>query len=374
MKYEYAWLLFLQTLATLWLVLGPSALPNYIIVPLVFSTMIVGFMIWQRIQRSLVPYTETPRYKRAVQEKQSQLDILRQIEQMMQQQMQRIATNSADTEHLTQTQAAQSSLTSDILSKVDALITALSVSLDERLEPLVQESLNEFGEISNTALANLIQQFENIQTASVTLNKNFDDIDARFKEVVEHLQDINKINSQTNLLALNAAIEAARAGDAGKGFSVVADEVRTLSVQTDTFNEKISAKLAETESMFKASVECLDIAAQADLSATHHAKAKLLDLWKNLKPVDPSDNPNLELIAQLKQILSELNQDALADKQTKDKIQQTAHDTLLNAQHFEAFFKPLLQDFITLFASDDEEQQAQIRKALIEKLYKITKH
>jgi len=373
MKFEYAWLLFLQILATLWLVLAPPVLPNYIVAPLVFSTMIVGFMIWQRIQRSLVPYTETPRYKRAVQEKQSQLDILRQIEQMMQQQMHIIAVNSADTEKLTQTQAAQSSLTSDILSKVGALINELSVNLDERLEPRVQESLNEFGEISNTALASLIRQFENIQSASVTLNKNFDDIDARFKEVVEHLQDINKINSQTNLLALNAAIEAARAGDAGKGFSVVADEVRTLSVQTDTFNEKISAKLAETESMFKASVECLDIAAQADLTSTHEAKAKLLDLWENLKPVDPSDNPNLVLVSQLKQILSELNQDALADKQTKDQIQQTAHDTLLNAQHFETFFKPVLQDFIKLFAADEEDEQTQIRQELIEKLYKIQK-
>tara|TARA_R110001592_G_scaffold81050_1_gene240807 strand:- start:11096 stop:12211 length:1116 start_codon:yes stop_codon:yes gene_type:complete len=370
MKYEYAWLLFLQLLATAWLVIAPP-LPAYIVVPLIFSTMIVGFMIWQRIQKSLVHYTETPRFKRTMKEKQRQLELLTKIENMMQEQMRCIAESSSSTENLTEKQASQSTASFEILSSADALIKELSKTLDERLDPSIQENLQAFGEISNKALADLIQQFENIQAASITLNKNFDDIDARFKEVVEHLEDINKINSQTNLLALNAAIEAARAGDAGRGFSVVADEVRTLSVQTDTFNEKISAKLAETESMFKNSVECLDIAAQADLSKTHQAKEELLVLWESLKPIDPSDNPNLALVSQLKETLSHLNQDSLSDKETKDFIQEAAHQTKTNAEYFEQSFSPILDDFIKLYASNNEEDQNIIRKKLMEKIYKV---
>jgi methyl-accepting chemotaxis protein len=370
MKYEYAWLLFLQLLATAWLVIAPP-LPVYFSAPLVFSTMIVGFMIWQRIQKSLVHFTETPRFKRAMKEKQRQLTLLNKIQEMMQEQIRNIAESSSSTENLTQQQASQSAATFKILSNAETLIKELSNTLDQRLEPTTQENLHEFGEISNTALAELIQQFENIQAASVILNKNFDDIDARFKEVVEHLEDINKINSQTNLLALNAAIEAARAGDAGRSFSVVADEVRTLSVQTDTFNEKITAKLAETESMFKASVECLDIAAQADLSRTHQAKAKLLELWESLKPIDPLDNPNLALVSKLKETLSHLNQDSLSDNETKGIIQKTAYETKINAQHFEQSFYPILKDFINLYASENEEDQNNIRKELTAKIYKI---
>mgnify|MGYP003671812258 CR=1 FL=1 len=370
MRYEYAWLLFLQLLATAWLVIAPP-IPAYITAPLVISTMIVGFMVWQRIQRSLVHFTETPRFKRAAKEKEKQIELLNKIQSLQEQYMRKIATNSSTTENLTNKQASHSATTFEILSEAETLIKKLSRTLDENLEPNTQENLHKFGEISNATLANLIQQFENIQSASVTLNKNFDEIDARFKEVIEHLEDINKINSQTNLLALNAAIEAARAGDAGRGFSVVADEVRTLSVQTDDFNEKISAKLAETESMFKASVKCLDITVQADLSTTHESKAKLLALWESLKPVDPSYNPNLALVSQLEKTLSQLNQDSLADKESKDLIQQTAHDTKVGAENFMTSFTPILSDFIKLYSSDNDEEQHDIRAQLVEKIYKL---
>ncbi|MFT4775993.1 MAG: methyl-accepting chemotaxis protein [Oleispira sp.] len=68
------------------------------------------------------------------------------------------------------------------------------------------------------------------------------------RDVKNVLDVITSISQQTNLLALNAAIEAARAGEAGRGFAVVADEVRTLSVKTQEATVEIDSMINKLES------------------------------------------------------------------------------------------------------------------------------
>lgn len=131
----------------------------------------------------------------------------------------------------------------------------------------IKENFNEFGKsIENTA--KMMDEFDTMaidikeksKESNSKLNlltNSINDLNIKFKSVVEKIENlgsnidkinditnlINDISDQTNLLALNASIEASRAGEAGRGFSVVADEIRILAEQSKMSSQNISELL-----------------------------------------------------------------------------------------------------------------------------------
>ena len=95
------------------------------------------------------------------------------------------------------------------------------------------------------------QGVSSVESVADTLTKSLTDLnqlEASVNEVTVILSVISNIAEQTNLLALNAAIEAARAGEQGRGFAVVADEVRTLASRTHTSTLEINRMLETLQS------------------------------------------------------------------------------------------------------------------------------
>ncbi|HEX9811417.1 MAG TPA: methyl-accepting chemotaxis protein [Burkholderiales bacterium] len=140
-----------------------------------------------------------------------------------------------------------------ISSSFQAVINKATLQAREAMELLegtqggategAPQSLTDFIRVSDERLTKMADEVVRVADLSVQMVQELDGVQTRTQAIDGFLLDVEKLADQTSLLALNADIEAARVGEFGRGFSIVAQEVRRLSQRSHEFSDRIRQHL-----------------------------------------------------------------------------------------------------------------------------------
>ncbi len=182
---------------------------------------------------------------------------------------------AASVEEITAGSASVAQSSSVVSSNAEKSVTAVEQVLHamEELNTSVTtiaakvDSVNRLTQDANGISASGVKQAAVAESGITAINGAVNDVDTIITEIREQMNEINKIvviisdiADQTNLLALNAAIEAARAGDAGMGFAVVANEVKTLAQESQGSAENISRIITSLQKQSERAATAMNLA------------------------------------------------------------------------------------------------------------------
>ncbi|WP_282288205.1 methyl-accepting chemotaxis protein [Pseudomonas sp. PS02302] len=151
-----------------------------------------------------------------------------------------------------QTSVEVLSTTREIAANANALVRTMEEAVQ------VADETTEGAEQARSSLASMDGTMQRMVAATDSINAKLAALSEKSSHINKVLTTITKVADQTNLLSLNAAIEAEKAGEAGRGFSVVATEIRRLSDQTTAATDDIEQMLKDMNSAVSASVMGMD--------------------------------------------------------------------------------------------------------------------
>lgn len=248
--------------------------------------------------------------------------------------------NSKASEHITtivQDLAVGSDTQSDKVaqsSRIVADITGHTREIADYTDEMRRDVQNasEASAEGSQAIGEVGRQMHTISTNVGSLSEAVQSLGRRSEEIEQITNVISGISSQTNLLALNAAIEAARAGEHGRGFAVVADEVRKLAEESNNSTKQITALIE----LIRQDTEVTLRTMQNTSEEVHSGLAVVDDAGRSFGKIEHAVGEVVRQIENVSGILQRLAGGTSQVNESIGEVQDVARESAMNAQNISA--------------------------------------
>ena len=225
---------------------------------------------------------------------------------------------SASTDEIakgSQQQAGDASSSSEMAKEMANAVQAVSQNAEQaaQLTETTLEAASEGGEVIHGTVEGMKE-----------ISRKINDLSSKSVQIGEIIEVIDDIAEQTNLLALNAAIEAARAGEAGKGFAVVADEVRKLAERSSKATREISDLIQSIQENTEESVKAVDEGNERTNKAGNSFKEIIKLVRDSANKVSEIAAASEEQASQSSEVQLAVENIASVSEQTSASVQETA--------------------------------------------------
>ncbi len=185
----------------------------------------------------------------------------------------------------------------------------------------------------NLAVSQTIASMDRVRDRVGVSALKVKELDEKGKQIGHIVQSIESIAGQTNLLALNAAIEAARAGEHGRGFAVVADEVRKLAEQASNATQEISTLISGVTATVSQTVEAIESASAEVIEGAARSEVAGRSLNHILKAAEQVATQAEQVAAKTQQATGRITNISLAARSNSESTEEIAEgsNTVANA-------------------------------------------
>lgn len=207
------------------------------------------------------------------------------------------------------------------------------------------QSLREFASEMRKIVEYFIEQVLMTSQESMTMVHKIDDMAVQMEEVEALVGDVRTIADQTNLLALNAAIEAARAGEAGRGFAVVADEVRKLSQHSNDFSDQISGVVDKALENINEAKQIIGQMASKDMSLAISSKSRVDNMLEEVDHLNGFLSEKLSDASAITESIAENVNLAVMSLQFEDMAKQLTDHMSKQLMHSTEFIESIWEQY-----------------------------